>query len=476
MQNSPDSRDILIVEDDPGLALLISKRLTSANYSAHTANTGKEAFQSYADNPPTLMLLDYQLPDMTAEQLVRNLTAEHKNLNFIVITGHGNEAVAVAMMKLGAIEYVIKDEKFLETLPDIVHNAFREIETRKRLAIRYSLDNIIGQCFQMQQVFDTIGRVAQAPCTVLITGESGTGKDLVAQAIHENSNRRKQPFIPINCGSIPESLLESELFGHVKGAFTGAVMEKQGLIQAAQGGTLFLDEVGDMPLSLQVRLLRLIQNRQIQKVGSTKMEQVDVRIISATHQNLEEKIEQGLFRRDLYYRINVVKLDLPPLRKRGSDISLLVSHFIKKFNKKVKRNINHISPAAARALQRYPWPGNVRELENALEHALTMCDQDTIRMEDLPFAIADYANRRSPANKSLKLRMEIYEMQAIEESLKQHNYDTNAVSRELDISLATLYRKLKKFNLPGVRKIVDLPDNKKNTSINTQHNHNINSQ
>jgi transcriptional regulator with PAS, ATPase and Fis domain len=310
----------------------------------------------------------------------------------------------------------------------------------------------------MQKVFDTISRVASAPCNILITGESGTGKDLVAQAIHQNSTRSSEKFVPVNCGSIPEGLLESELFGHTKGSFSGAISETQGLVQSANGGTLFLDEIGDMPLSLQVKILRLIQNKQVQKVGSTQQESVDVRIIAATNQKLKDKIAQKSFRRDLYYRINVVEINLPPLRDRGSDISLLASHFLKHYCAVLNKNIETISPQVITIFQRYPWPGNVRELENAIERAVTFCASSMVRLEDIPTTISDYLYEQSSVTGSLQHRLSNLELKCIKAALEANDHDLGLTANDLHISLATLYRKLKKFNLPMGRKMVDITD------------------
>ena len=335
---------------------------------------------------------------------------------------------------------------------------FNEINyLRGRLEQRYSLGNMIGQCPPMQKVFDMISHVAPAPCNILVTGESGTGKELVAQAIHQNSPRSKNKFLPINCGSIPEGLLESELFGHVKGSFTGAVSEKRGLVQEADGGTLFLDEIGDMPLALQIKLLRLIQNRQVQKVGSTKLESLDIRIIAATNQDLAERIEQKLFRKDLYYRINVVEIKLPPLRQRSSDISLLASHFLKHYGCLLQKEITDFDPQVLRLFQRYPWPGNVRELENVIERAVTLCNKTVITTDDISSEIIDYVNLNTTKSNFLSDRLACFEHQCIASTLEASDHDLAVTAANLGISLATLYRKLKKYSFPAASRIIDIP-------------------
>jgi transcriptional regulator with PAS, ATPase and Fis domain len=316
----------------------------------------------------------------------------------------------------------------------------------------------------MQRVFDTISRVAAAPCNILVTGESGTGKDLVAQAIHQHSPRKNEKFVTINCGSIPEGLLESELFGHVKGAFSGAVSDKEGLVQTANGGTLFLDEIGDMSMLLQVKLLRLIQNKQVQKVGSTRQETVDVRIIVATNQNLPEKIAENTFRRDLYYRVNVVEICLPPLRDRGSDVSLLTSRFVKHYSDMLDKNIKMVSPEVMNLFARYPWPGNVRELENAVERAVTLCAGDVIQFEDIAQSILSYIDEKAQSKGNLHQRVANLELNCIKASLQVNGHDLALTAEDLGISLATLYRKLKKFNFPLARKIVSFEPRQKRPS------------
>ncbi len=452
---------ILIVDDEDYIREELAAIIESEERNIIFAENGRQALTQLEENAVDIIMTDIRMPEMDGFELIKKVKQDQPAIPIITITAFASTETAVQALRLGAYDYVTKPFS-IDEIRNIVDHAlqaqhlFNEVTyLRGRLGEKYSLDNIIGQCSTMQKVYDTIQRVANAACSILITGESGTGKDLVAQAIHEHSER-KGKFVPINCGSIPEGLLESELFGHVKGSFSGAVSEKQGLVQTADGGTLFLDEIGDMPIALQVKLLRLIQNRQVQKVGSTNQEKVDVRIITATNQSLTEHIVQKSFRKDLYYRINVVEINLPPLRERGSDITLLAWHFIKKYSVVTGKTIDQISPEVMNIFQRYPWPGNVRELENAIERAVTLCEEPVIGLEDIPATISDFSRQQSCMAGTLHERIEAFEMECIRQSLENNNYDFNLTAEDLSISLATLYRKIKKFEGNQKRKIKDL--------------------
>jgi DNA-binding NtrC family response regulator len=454
---------VLIVDDEDYIREELGSIIASDDRQVLLAADGAEALRILDAEKVDLVITDINMPNVDGFELIERAHEKRPALPIITITAYGSTQTAVRALKTGAYDFVTKPFSVEEISNIVAHTLqaagmFNEINyLRGRLQKQYSLENIIGQCAPMQKVFDTITRVAPAPCNVLITGESGTGKELVAQAIHQKSPRHNKRFIPINCGSIPEGLLESELFGHVKGSFTDAVTEKQGLVQASNGGTLFLDEIGDMPTALQVRLLRVIQNRQVQKVGSTQLENVDVRIIAATNQDLAEKIEQKLFREDLYYRINVVEIKLPPLRERTGDIDLLASHFLKHYASILKKNIEHINPQVIKIFQRYSWPGNVRELENAIERSVTFCEHNTITLEDIPAHIRDHVDLNAPSAGSLGERMSLFEQECLVSALERNSMDLEATARELDVSMATLYRKLKKHNLPMNPRIIELP-------------------
>jgi DNA-binding NtrC family response regulator len=442
---------ILIVDDESYIREELAEILGEDERQFVFASDGLEGLSQLEKHDVDLVISDIRMPRMDGFEFIKKAHERKPSLLIITITAFASTETAVQALRAGAYDYVTKPFS-IDEVRNIVDNAlcayhlFNEVNyLRGRLAQRYSMENIIGQCELMQRVFETISRVSTAPCSILITGESGTGKDLVAQAIHEKSGR-KGKFVPINCAGIPEGLLESELFGHVKGSFSGAVREKEGLVQTASKGTLFLDEIADMPMSLQVKLLRLIQQKQVQKVGSTHFEDVDVRIITATNQSLIEKIEQNSFRKDLYYRINVVEISLPPLRARGADMSLLISHFVKKYCSKLGKHLEKISPEVISLFQRYPWPGNVRELENAIERAVTLSKGQSIEIEDIPSSIIDYFNSRAPQLAgSLAERVEAFELSCIKHCLAANENDMAKAAEQLDVSLATLYRKAKKL-------------------------------
>lgn len=460
---------ILIVDDEEYIRDELEAIIKTENRRIIFACNGVEALRQLETNNVDLVLTDIRMPEMDGFELIKQAHKKWPSLPIITITAFASTETAVGALRSGAYDYVTKPFS-IDEIRNIVGHAlqaqhlFNQVHyLQGLLAERYSLDNIIGQSPSMQKIFNTITRVASAPCNILITGESGTGKDLVAQAIHQHSDRNNNKFVPINCGSIPEGLLESELFGHVKGAFSGAISEKEGMVQTANGGTLFLDEIGDMPLALQMKLLRLIQNRQVQKVGSTRQESVDIRIIAATNQDLDEKVAEKMFRKDLYYRINVVEINLTSLRNRGGDIALLTSHFLKHYSTLLGKNIEKVNSEVADAFERYPWPGNVRELENAIERAVTLCETTVIQIDDVPHTIPDYLSERSTMTGSLCERMENMELNCIEGALESNNNDLNQTAKDLGISLATLYRKLKKFDFPVNRKIMSITDSRSKT-------------
>lgn len=454
---------ILVIDDEDYIRSLLMDLLRAPNRRIIAAASASKAIEWVEEQSFDLILTDIHMPDLDGFELIRRVHQKKPNIPIITITAYASTDSAIEALRAGAYDYITKP--FVnEELVRIVENALRAQhlfhqvnELRGRLSRKYSLHNLIGQSRSMQKVFETISQVARTQCNVLITGESGTGKELVAQAIHQNSERCDCPFVPINCASIPLGLLESELFGHVKGAFTGAIRDKQGLIQTANGGTLFLDEIGDMSLDLQVKLLRVIQTRQVQKVGDTDPESVDIRFITATNQDLKKLIEENKFRKDLYYRINVVEITLPPLRQRGSDISLLASHFLKQYNQKTGKTIRNFSPDSRAILERYTWPGNVRELENAVEHAVTISDDLTIQPHHLPIALLDSIEKDTHKNGSLDEKIDAFEKQCITAALTMSRHDVQAAAEILQVSIATLYRKLKKHKIKTGSRILGIP-------------------
>ena len=457
---------VLIVDDEQYIREELGTILQQDDRELLYASDGVEAVSILGNHHVDLILTDIRMPNMDGFELIKRVKELWSSIPIITITAYASTETAVQALRLGAYDYITKPFS-IDEIKNIINHAlqaqrlFNEVHyLRGQLTKRYSMDNLIGQCPAMQKIYDTVAQVASAPCNVLVTGESGTGKELVAQAIHHNSSRSSGRFVPINCGSIPEGLLESELFGHIKGAFTGAVEDKPGLVVMADGGTLFLDEIGDMPLNLQVKLLRLLQNRELQPVGSTKTRKVDIRIIAATNVDLSKRVSENTFRSDLFYRINVVEIHLPPLKDRGSDISLLINSFLKHYSKVLSKNVDRLSPKVESAFNRYSWPGNVRELENAIERAVTLSASNTIEISDIPSKIANYVSEEQGRVLSLNDMVSKFENQCIEDSLEANNYDLNAASKDLDVSLATLYRKLKKLRSSSRSRIVSYSDKK----------------
>jgi len=383
------SRKLLIVDDEASMLEFLSLLFQEEDFEVSTANSATEARDLFGESFD-LILCDIMMPDGNGLDLLKEIKEVHPNTSVIMMTAYTSTKSAIEAMKHGASDYISKPfdldelkvvvEKALERSDLVEENVY----LRRELEQRYTFSNIIGRSPKMQAIFKLIERVARTSSTVLIYGESGTGKELIARAIHFSSPRSEKRFLSINCGALPENLLESELFGHERGAFTGAVKEKKGLFQEAEGGTLFLDEIGEMAMSMQVKLLRALQERTIRRVGGNREEAVDVRVIAATNRNLQERVAEGEFREDLYYRINVIPLDLPPLRARREDVSLLASFFLTKYSEQMGFETPKISVEVMNALEAYDWPGNVRELENLVERTLALLAGDTIRLRDLP--------------------------------------------------------------------------------------------
>jgi two-component system response regulator GlrR len=382
------SGKLLIVDDDKNLLELIKMRLESSDYEVTAAQDEEEAKQAVIGQVFDLAVVDLQLVHQDGISLMEELRLKIPDLPVIILTAHGSIESAVEAIKRGAYTYLTKPFDARELTLQIaraLENAWLSTEiTRLRglLSERYDFKNIIAKSEKMRIVLESVSRIANTDSTVYIHGDSGTGKEAIAQAIHLASGRKDKAFVAINCAALPETLLESALFGHEKGAFTGAVKSSKGLFAQAHEGTIFLDEIGDMPLSIQAKLLRVLQERQFHPVGSQQQLEVDVRIIVATNKNLEDQVKQGLFREDLYYRIHVIPIELPPLKERREDIPLLMEHFLKKFNEQMKKKVKGLTPVAIQKLMLHEWPGNVRELENTIEYAVAMTTQDVIT-EDL---------------------------------------------------------------------------------------------
>src|SRR3954468_8481085 len=381
---------VLIIDDESAIRESLETLLETEGYAVQSASSAEEGLARLAEREYDLLLLDLALPDRNGLDLLRDLRIQNPQLSIIMITAYGTVENAVKAMQSGAVNFVQKpwdNEKLLADIRAAVarHRAEEEnVQLKRALKQRYNFENIVGKSEPMLKIFDLVGQVAPSRSTVLIQGESGTGKELIAKAIHANSPRKDRAFVPVNTGSMPPDLLESTLFGHVKGAFTSAIASKKGLFEVANGGTLFLDEIGTMSLDTQAKILRVLQDRKFMHLGGVQEVQVDVRIIAATNVDLKKQVDEGKFREDLYYRLNVIAIDLPPLRARREDITPLVHHFLEKFSKENGKHVHNITPDAMRSLMDYAWPGNVRELENVVERAVVLASGETVGSDMLP--------------------------------------------------------------------------------------------
>src|SRR5579859_4257626 len=445
---------VLIVDDEPTIREACAKVAQMSGMHATTVATAEEAIEVVENTAIDIVLTDLMLPQTSGLELLKRVHDTHPNLPVIVLTQYGTIDSAVAATRMGAIDYVTKPFR-IEELQARLERASKAVELqqenqllREQLRTRPGFGGLIGVSERMQRVYKIVQKVTQHEYPVLILGESGTGKELVAKSIHFSGPRKDRPFVPVDCSSLVATLIESELFGYVKGAFTGALHGKQGLLEAANGGTLFLDEIGDMPVDLQAKLLRVLQEREVKPVGSTERRRIDVRIIAATNRDLDAAIKTGTFRQDLYFRLNVVQVKLPPLRERKSDIPLLVTSFLDKFSDPHGAP-RTISEDAMRRLIAYDWPGNVRELENAIERAVAMGSGPIVHVGDLPSNLHYPASERIPDRDEL-LPIEELERRAILRTRRETGGDKLAAARMLGIGKTTLYRKLKQYQMEHV--------------------------
>ncbi|MCH6560253.1 sigma-54-dependent Fis family transcriptional regulator [candidate division KSB1 bacterium] len=455
---------ILAVDDEEDFVDSLSSILTKHEYSVDTSCSGYEALQMLSIRPYDLVLLDLTMPLISGIDTLKRIQRIDPGLPVIILTGDSRVGTVVDAMKLGAYDFFPKPLDW-ERLEIAIKNALITKELRGevsrlqgQLKSKYSFKQIIGNSKSMQDVFRSLERVVEANVTVSIRGESGTGKELLARSIHFNGLRKQKAFVAVNCAAIPESLLESELFGHEKGAFTGAIARRAGKFEQADGGTLFLDEIGDMPHSTQVKILRVLQERQFQRVGGTETVEVDVRVISATNKNLEEEMKKGNFREDLYYRINVYPIFVPPLRKRREDIPALAAFFLGKYNKEYRRKVKAILPQTLDYLMNYEWPGNVRELENILERSFLHASDGVLAAEHLPITITSFKEDLNSGDSFINLKKVVsltrqitplkdLEKEVLQQAIKLTNYNMSNAALELGIGRTTLYRKLEKYGI-----------------------------
>ena len=449
-----DAVSILIADDEEDFRIIFSDIIQKMGYHVKTAQNGEEALAVVAHHPIDIALVDFKMPGMSGLELLKEIKARKPQIEVILITGMGTIDSAVAAMKSGAYDYITKPVNFqelenvlrrlIQTQSLIRENRFLKEAVRQK----YKFQNLVGATPGMQKVFQLIEKVSKNRSTVLIEGDSGTGKELIARAIHFNGPWADKPFLPVDCSAIPANLVESELFGHEKGSFTGVDYSKKGLFRLAEGGTVFLDEIGELPQDVQPKLLRALQEREVKPVGGSKYIPIDVRIIAATNQNLELAISEGRFREDLFYRLNVVQIVVPPLRERRDDIPLLIQHFIEKYRKKQEKSkIRRISPEALQVLMLYHWPGNVRELENIIERTFALEGNEAIQISDLPDYLIQQVPKEVPSMGTTLRSLQEIEKEAIDRTLRAVNGDKNRAAKVLKIDRTTLYRKMKRYHL-----------------------------
>jgi two-component system response regulator HydG len=445
-------KKILVVDDDTAHRMMLHAILSDEGYTVAEADDGTTAVNAVKEEFYDLILMDVRMTEMDGIEALDEIKTISPGIPVLMMTAYPSVPPAVKAMKLGALDYLTKpldtDELRLRIAKLLGHHTLKEesqyIKTRLS-----ETSGLIGSSEKMQQVFETLALVAPTDTTVLILGESGTGKELVADAIHANSERVDKPLIKVNCAALPETLLESELFGHEKGAFTGAISRRKGRFEVADGGTIFLDEIGELPVSVQVKLLRVLQEQQFEPLGSSKTTTVDVRVIAATNRNLEEEITQGSFREDLYYRLNVFPIHVPPLRERKEDIQLLAEFFLTKYNEKHKHQIKGFAPRSIDLFMRYDWKGNIRELENTVERSVILCREDSITPQHLPAPIQALASELGPETPELEAGITLKEMekQLIISTLKQYDDNRTKTAEALGISRRSLQMKLKEYGI-----------------------------
>lgn len=474
-----DNASILVVDDDSALRQSLTEVLEAAGYEVTAAADGESGLSLLKEQAFDLVLSDLALPGLDGMGLLNYLVGEQPGVPCIIITGYGTIANAVAAIRQGAYDYFTKPvdptELRLVVARALEHRRLKweNLHLKKQLHRRYGFANMVGNSEAILRVFDLIRKVADTDSSVLILGESGTGKELIAHAIHYNSFRRDGPLIPVNCAAIPEELLESELFGHERGAFTHAVRTRIGRFEQANGGTIFLDEISEMSPGLQVKILRVLQNHSFERIGGIKTIRVDIRVIAATNRNLEDMVRQNKFREDLFYRLNVIPIQVPPLRDRVTDIPLLLHHFLQLFSRTKKKPLKRFSPAAQELLLKYPWPGNVRELENLVERLVILTEGEIIELADLPerfqsliLPLKDEAGSFPDQGIHFTDAVQAFERNLILKALRQSNWVKSQAAQLLHLNRTTLLEKMKKQNIPARPDFTPRPDRfSKNSTV-----------
>ncbi|MDO9464037.1 MAG: sigma-54 dependent transcriptional regulator [bacterium] len=447
---------ILVIDDEKSMLEFLSIMLTKDGFSVASSDRGKEGINMFKNTHFDLVIVDIKMPEISGIDVLKSIRSYDTSAVVLMITAYASVDTAIEAMKLGAFDYIAKPFK-IERIRVVIRKALQQrelldenINLKKQLKSEYDFKNIIGNSLPIRDVFDKVRKISHTDATVLLYGETGAGKELFARAIHYNSPRKSNPFISIDCGALTETLLESELFGHVKGAFTGAIEHKKGLFEAADGGTIFLDEVGVASPQIQTKLLRVLQEHEIKRVGGNKSIKVDVRVIAATNTDLEQQIKDGKFREDLFYRLSVIPIVLPPLRERRDDIPLLVSHFLKKYTRKAGSKSKKILPEVVQILMKYNWPGNIRELENVIERAVILEEGDTISIESLPDKLREQEieiDEDRLIAEGLKNTVEQTERNIILKAFKECAGNQYQTAKKLKVSRQNLQYKLKKYRI-----------------------------
>lgn len=444
---------ILIVDDEVDTLDALQMGLKTNGYQIFTAADRQEALKVLRTEAVDIVVTDLKLGDGSGLDILKKAQERYPDIPVIIITAHGTVDTAVQALREGAVDYVQKPfrmgdlKRLINRLGETITLRRENKRLRQMLKSDAPLSHLVGYTRRFKQIVEFIKQIAPSRSTVLITGETGTGKEVAAEAIHNLSSRSGQPLVKINCGAIPENLLEAELFGYERGAFTGAVRQKRGKIEVAHGGTLFLDEVGELNPTQQVKLLRVLQNGELERLGGTTVILADVRIIAATNVNLEERVARGAFREDLFYRLNVIMLEMPPLRERLEDMPYLAQHFIEKYNRLNNKKVQGIDPQVLKQMMRYPWKGNIRELENMIERAVVLCQGDLLESQHFPVLTAGIGDPHKNISAEVGMSLPEIEKNVIQKTLFYYNYNKSRAAQTLQIGLATLYRKIKQYGL-----------------------------